>query len=179
VKDRPWIARGLFAVWFGVVSLALAHEMAPHMAPFRRTAAAGDDAAAGGWQITHVLVAGCECSRTVARALASTGPEHDALNRIVVIGNDDAIVRPLTEAGFVTSRVSADEVIRRYGIHGAPWMFVKRPDGREAYSGGYGPRRPVAVTDVHSADIVSAARAGRTMDGYPAFGCIFNNETNN
>jgi hypothetical protein len=166
----------VFAVWLAVVSVALAREMAPHMAPFRRTAGVERIAAAGRWQFTHVLVAGCECSRTVANALVERGPEHDASNRVVMIGDDGDLERQMAAAGFRTARASAEEAAARYGIHGAPWMFVHRPDGTEAYSGGYGPRRPVAVTDVRSDEIVAAARAGRAIDGFPAYGCIFNND---
>jgi hypothetical protein len=176
VNRRSWIARVFFAIWLAGVSFVLAREMAPHMAPFRRQSGAEQVVAAGQWQFTHVLAAGCECSRTVAKALVARGPEHDASNRVVVIGNDDEIERPLAAAGFMTTRESAADAANRYGIHGAPWMFVHRPDGSEAYSGGYAPRRPVAVTDVRSADIMAAARAGRAMDGFPAFGCVFNND---
>jgi hypothetical protein len=106
------------------------------MAPFRRNTSVGPHAAAGRWQLTHVLAAGCECSRTVAQALIAHGPDRDASNRVVIIGSDDELEASLTKAGFPTDRATAADAYSQYGIHGAPWLFVHRPDGTEAYSGG-------------------------------------------
>lgn len=169
--------RGFVAVWLGGVSVVLAIVMAPHMSPLRRHAVTTPEIrsapSSATWQVTHVLAAECECSRAVAEALAQRGPAADASHHVIVVGRNDAMEASLTSAGFTTTRSTAADAFARYGIHGAPWLLVHRPDGQEVYSGGYAPRRPLAARDVRLDEILSTVRAGRVADTFPAFGCIF------
>ena len=124
----------------------------------------------GPWRALHVLADDCECSSSVAGQLvmrrALTGWQED----VVIIGKAPVADEALKSAGFAVRHLTAEQA-EREGFQGAPWLVLRDPAGRVAYSGGYAAVRPTPGRKLEDGAIMAAVRSGRSVAPLPAFGC--------
>ncbi|HEY1629199.1 MAG TPA: hypothetical protein VGF52_05030 [Tepidisphaeraceae bacterium] len=169
---RKWFGYCLFIAWFGVVSLIIAATMGLHAAPLPQTRIASRPslAADGRWQLIHVLVADCGCSRIVAQHLADRGPLADASEKIWLVGDNSQMSQKLQAHNFPVQPTDPEFLTTHFGINGGPWLLVIDPHGQVVYSGGYAPTLIRFASDPREKEILQNAKNGK-VDVYPAFGC--------
>jgi hypothetical protein len=165
-----------FTVWFAAVSIPLAYAGGLHLLPLPRAAISTSDTlptqqVSHTWQLIHVLAAGCRCSQVVSAHLASRGPLPNASERVWIVGHDRDTEAALTSRGFQVETVDAQDLARRTGIQGAPWLIVVDPAGRDAYCGGYADHPLRAPDDPRESEVLRRLRLGESVTAYPAFGC--------
>jgi len=99
--------------------------------------------ATGEWRVVHALMLGCRCS---AKRAAYIRHNNAGAGEQIVWMDPGAPVKP-------------------FGLAGGPWLLVYAPDGRLAYSGGYG-----GAVDSHRA-ILAALKRGDAPHVQNAFSC--------
>lgn len=161
------------AHWFplpGVVEVAARGRSGGELAA-ERPGASEPTADVAGWRAVHVLAADCGCSAQVAAYLARRGRLAGCEEEAWVVGMDPAMEALLRREQFPVRNVTEDEVFRRHGVQGGPWLLVLRPGGEVAYSGGHADRRPRDDGDMRDLEIWRKLRAGEAVEPLPAFGC--------
>jgi hypothetical protein len=125
--------------------------------------------ARGSWQAIHLLSTTCSCSRGVAEHLIARGPMPHLKEQIVLAGNDHALVRRLTLAGFAVRSVDPETIADRYHVAGAPWLVFVSPQGELRYQGGYTPAH--ARNDYQDQQLWADVSSGRSVEPLPVLGC--------
>lgn len=172
-RIRPII---LIATWITAVSTPLVYLAAAHQKPLEQNGSPPINAVSGRWQLTHVLVEGCPCSRSIAEHLLSRGRSTDAEEHVVIAaaGHQQPWVDALRNAGYVVERKSDSDVAAETGVTGGPWLLIFDSQGRSRYAGGYLDGRPGARGQRQSPadlDILSQLRSGKTVEPLRALGC--------
>jgi hypothetical protein len=168
---KKWLSGSLFAVWFLAVSFVIASAMGLHSAALPQTRAGAASFPNGSWQMVHVLLGDCGCSRIVADHLANRGPLGDANEQIWIVGDASKMRDNLIAHRFYVRSIDAADLASQYGINGGPWLLVIDPSGAIAYSGGYSPHPIQHDSDPQERQILDQIRAGQHVKAFPAFGC--------
>lgn len=94
------------------------------------------------------------------------------LDETVLLLDGASELEPVVRAvGFAAETVSANEVERRWGIVGGPWLLMLNPAGEIVYSGGYAPVRAHDGVRFQDIAIWERLRDGGEVTPLPAFGC--------
>jgi hypothetical protein len=153
-------------VWAAVLVVQVGSWSAVHSVPLQGRDIAISLPPAAEWRAVHVLVDGCNCSRTVSSYLIARGPHCGWDEQVWVLGG-----APFSAPnGFSQRHLSSSEAAER-GLVGGPRLLLFSPSGRLVWSGGYGPARPRSSAQGLDLQIMSAARAGLPMAAVPVFGC--------
>jgi hypothetical protein len=175
-RYRRYAAPCLLGVWAVVFSLVVATFMAGHWStlpsPDARDPALAIRVGAlrtrPGWLAVHVLSVDCRCSHRVLDHLLATARPPGLSEIVVLIGDDAALRRRVTDAGFVVRVLTAAALEKDLGIVAAPLFVVADPQDAIRYAGGYTSRKQAVIHDV---EIVRALMAGRHPDALAVFGC--------
>jgi hypothetical protein len=170
-RFRRLSAPAFFGVWFAVIGALGAWAVAQHVVPIPsakiQVQAAGTQPVA--W---HILGAECGCSRSVAMDLVRRGPKPGWQEKVSLVGANPELEKQLTNAGFPVERTDAEELAKREGVQGAPWLVLFFPDGRTGYSGGYASARPGTPGTQNRDELLMATVArGESVKSLPSYGC--------
>jgi hypothetical protein len=176
--QRVGVSFGLWG-WFALMLVVSATLLGRHLLALPRPAA--DEALArsmatlrtpndaGRWMAVHVLDAECKCSQRIAEHLLASDRPKDVSEHVLLVGGDVALETQLTSRGFQVARVEPTELSDRYHIQAVPLLVVSAPDGTVRYAGGYTARKQ--GPDPRDLEILADARAGRSVEPIPVFGC--------
>jgi hypothetical protein len=165
--------------WFALMVLVSATLLGRHLLPLPRPVA--DEALArsmatlrgpndaGRWMAVHVLYAECKCSQRIAEHLLASDRPKEVSEHVLLVGSDAALEARLSSRGFQVTRIEPSELSERYHIQAVPLLVVSAPDGTVRYAGGYTARKQ--GPDPRDLEILADARAGRTIETIPVFGC--------
>ena len=165
-----------FILWIVSVSIPLAYASGTHLLPLPHMTislpvpAAGTRAAQQ-WELTHVLAANCRCSQVIALHLERCGRLGNAVEHVWMIGRDPATSDALVARGYDVRTMEAEELAKRVGIEGIPWLIISDPLGRIGYCGGYSDRPLHAPDEPQDREILRRLMAGERVAPLPAFGC--------
>lgn len=119
--------------------------------------------------LTHVLGAGCKCSKTVAQYLHDRKPLKDVAETVVLIGNDKDLETLVS--GYNLKKVTPESIDSEL-IVGVPYLFVKNASDIVLYAGGYSSSHITEKTNFLDLEILNSFRGkGRTPASLPVFGC--------
>lgn len=168
------IALGI--AWALSLSVPLAMLSAAHHAEIQSGPVKQPPRATGAWEMTHILVENCPCSKSIATHLISRGKTPDANEQVWVAesGRQQAWVDDLAKAGFDVCRMSPQDILDRANVDGGPWLVIHDPQGERAYSGGYQESRPSATNTgdtPHDLQILAQLRSRDEVLPYRALGC--------
>lgn len=173
-------ARALLALWVVALTVLVATTMAGHLLALPRPAR--DDRAVAalvarvaggaplrGWTVTHVLYAGCACSRRIVAQLVAR-PRVPWITEQVALVPDpgDDVAATLRAAGLRVLPLDA-EALRGHHLEAAPAFVVSAPDGAVRYVGGYTPRKQGPAPQDRA--VAEALRRGDEVTPIPIFGC--------
>jgi hypothetical protein len=126
--------------------------------------------APGTWLVTHVLLAGCECSAQILSVLRTRPPHPEAHELVVLVGRADADDPALRTLGYEVVALSPHELRARYGLEVAPVLVIRDPGGEVRYLGGYTVhRREGAPMD--RAIVAALLDGDRLPEVLPVLGC--------
>lgn len=174
------VSRVAFALWIPAVLIPCAYLLASHLLTLPHptvqdpvlvaaVAAARGPAGVGRLVVLHVLFAECNCSRRVLRHLLQREPRADAVERIVLVGHDDAAATDGRARGYSVVEVTAERLAADYHVESAPMMVVADAAGVIRYLGGYTDRKQGAT--VRDDDVLGRLAAGEQVAPLPLFGC--------
>lgn len=166
----------LATAWAASVSVPLAMLSAAHHAEIRSGPTRETPRPTGTWELTHILVESCPCSKSIAAHLISRNKAPDANEQVWVAesGRKQNWVEELDKAGFDVRRMPPQEIVDRVNVEGGPWLIIHDPLGERVYSGGYQETRPgSANTDdaPHDLQLLAQLRSRESVSSFRALGC--------
>jgi hypothetical protein len=161
-----------FALWAAVVSIPLAYASGLHNLPLPILGQPTKvQMPSGRWRLTHILAAGCPCSRIIAEHLKQRGLLHGSDERVWIVGRDDACQSTMMAAGFPTEIVDAEKLQRESGVSGGPWLMIADPAGHVVYSGGYAAQRVAVPSQAQDVELLTHLQQGQRLTPFASFGC--------
>ncbi|TWU04076.1 hypothetical protein [Neorhodopirellula pilleata] len=117
----------------------------------------------------HFLYGDCPCSRRVLKHVLSRQPIPGAIERIVLIGQDQQGQADAIGLGFEVDVVTPAQLKELYGVESAPLLVVSDGSGTIRYSGGYTSRKQ--GLDIQDQTIIQKTIADQDVEGLPLYGC--------
>jgi hypothetical protein len=174
VSGKVWIGVWAALALVGISSLSVSH-MAAMPPPDKATRMAMEAATlrqgSSGLFLVHVIYRECSCTERLLAHLLARGRLPGVEEAIVYVARDSAaeLAGSAARAGFALTRVTAEELDRRFGLQAAPVLLAFDSAQTLLYAGGYFDH-PSAVSALDRrihADIA----AGRPVRPLPLFGC--------
>ncbi|MFK8138692.1 MAG: hypothetical protein AB8E15_10055 [Bdellovibrionales bacterium] len=130
------------------------------------------------WQKIHFITDKCLCSNDLAEYLVERGAskELNVMEKVIVVGKKSDFESRLNKKGFITQRISEEDLAAKYGITGVPLLVVISPEKKIEYYGGYDSRKINPGTDFKDTEILEQAMAGKSLGSLPKFGCAVSKE---
>lgn len=165
----------VFAIWFAGTACLGAQLAGLHWVPLPRANGAFDlslrPGPGGQWTLTHILAVDCPCSKRVAEHLLSRRSLGQDVEQVWLLGTEPDLQRSLAARGFHVAVVDPERLAADSGIQGGPWLVIRDPAGKVAYSGGYAKQRIHVPAEARDLELLSELRQGRHPEAWPAFGC--------
>jgi hypothetical protein len=122
------------------------------------------------WKTVHLLSTSCPCSQAVSTHLIHRGIFAGAQEYVVLAGNDPALARNLTQAGYQVQSRSPEEIANQFQVPGAPWFILVSPTQKIVYAGGYAADRN-ARGGYQDQQIWENRAAKLAYTALPVYGC--------
>ncbi len=174
------VPRLLLVLWAAAVLLVGSYLLAGHLLTLPKPESADERLAAGiarvrtpqnegRWLALHVLYTGCGCSKRVLDHLVSRGASSFAIERVVLVGGDDAIAARVRAAGYQYEAVTDATLESQYGVAAAPLLVIADPTNAVRYVGGYTDRKQ--SEKIQDEEMFALLAKGETPSPLPVFGC--------
>lgn len=124
---------------------------------------------AGRFGVTHVMYAACSCSKGIIDHLEARGARKDVIERVVLVGEDEALAGRIARAGYRLDNIEPLELKQKYGIEAAPLLIISDPQDGIAYMGGYTLHKQ--GLDIQDTALIDAALTGKSSSELPLLGC--------
>ncbi|MCD0461079.1 hypothetical protein [Roseiconus lacunae] len=170
-----WISITAWATSLSIVTSALmvAHwitlpkpEPGSSISPSLLTHVSSDDRRL---RVVHVNYLECPCSRRVVRHLIRREPLPDAIEKLLLVGEDQELQVLARSQGYAVESVTREELQSRFGLQSSPLMMVFDSESNLIYSGGYTSRKQGPAFQDET--IIKALIDGESVESLPVFGC--------
>jgi hypothetical protein len=168
----------VFIIWFAITAVVGVRLTALHLIPLPQPGHAAAIEAAipvssimGAWSLTHILAVDCPCSQRIADHLLGRGVVPGASEEVWILGSNPGLAGKLKVRGFQVSAVDPDHLAASTGIEGGPWLLIRNPAGKLAYSGGYSSMPMNVPAEARDLELLDRCRKGEYPPAWPAFGC--------
>ena len=121
------------------------------------------------WQLAHFLYAQCGCSHRVIDYLMTRPTPEGAVDHVVLVGEHEALELKIRARGIGLTKVSRDDLARRFDVQSAPLLAITDPQAQVRYVGGYTARKQ--GLDYRDLSLLEALRHQHRMEGLPLYGC--------
>ena len=174
------VPRILLGLWAAAVLVVGSYLLAGHLLTLPKPESADERLATGiasvrtsqnegRWLVLHVLYTECGCSKRVLDHLLSRGADPFAIERVVLVGGDDATAAKIRAAGYQYEAVTDATLESRYGVTAAPLLVIADPTNAVRYVGGYSDRKQ--AEKIRDLETFARLVKGETPDPLPVFGC--------
>lgn len=121
-----------------------------------------------GWEVIHILSAGCKCSARVIEELSSRSAIKEGSEVIYYIGEGKP--EGLAQSKIHFEIIPEEMAHRLLGVEAAPTLLIRNPEGKLDYAGGYAKNRNAKP---EQDSIIRDTIAGNAPKPLPIFGCAF------